>query len=138
VLSELRELRASHNSLFELPPKADAQSTLSKLIVLDLSYNHIQQLDTRLGQLRSLTHLDCSHNRIATISDEFRSITHLKTLKLNSNQLNEIPQSFEQLLCLSVLDLSDNLFKVSSYQTQIVLTATGTGDSTAFKRAIEP
>ncbi|XP_054086418.1 uncharacterized protein LOC114804265 [Zeugodacus cucurbitae] len=108
--ASLRELHLSGNQISEL-----AQlnlSMLSALETLDLSCNHIAELETAFfpQRMHFLKHLNLAYNRIGTIYREtFYNLLSLNTLLLSHNNISDIDyETFLALPNLQYLDLSHN------------------------------
>ncbi|KAI0221760.1 hypothetical protein LSAT2_026989 [Lamellibrachia satsuma] len=110
-LPALSNLKMSHCSIYEISEHSFVG--LTKLQVLNISYNHITNLTSAVGgtQLGALVTLDASHNWIVSIGDSnFAGLTKLDTLILSENKITKISsQAFNGLSgSLTALDLSHN------------------------------
>lgn len=83
--------------------------TLSlKLIKLDLSYNHIVEIPSQIGEMIMLKELYASFNKITSVPPEIGRLKRLKKLYLNSNKIKTIPSEIGQLENLEELLLNEN------------------------------
>ncbi|XP_050416983.1 leucine-rich repeat-containing protein 59 [Patella vulgata] len=101
------EIDLSLSNLSVVPVKDVA--ALKKCNQLDLSNNQLKALDDIFST--SLTHLvkiDLSKNHLASLPSNFGSLKNLQHLDLLGNQLTTLPVSFYQLLKLKWLDVKDN------------------------------
>ncbi len=107
VSSALKKLNLSYNHLTELHPNFFA--SLSKLEVLDLSYNSIEHL-VPFANLSKLVHLNLSFNNIKDFPDTMiLSQPNLQFLSLSHNNLTQLKmETFAKQISLHLLDLSDN------------------------------
>lgn len=86
--------------------------TLSMRIVrLDLSYNHLEEVPPQIGELVVMRELILSFNKIHTIPPEIGKARRLKKVFLNSNRLKRIPVEFGQLDSLEELFLNENVLE---------------------------
>ena len=87
---------------------------LTKLEILFLFFNEIEEIDVRLFEsLSNLKLLDLSNNKLKRIdSNTFKGLTKLDRLDLKNNELEEIDvRLFESLSNLKCLTLSNNKLK---------------------------
>ncbi|MBD3196181.1 MAG: hypothetical protein GF317_14075 [Candidatus Lokiarchaeota archaeon] len=87
---------------------------LSRLEILDLSYNPIYELPKNFGKLKSLKYLDLSGNEIEDEKDPewcstINQLYSLEYLDLSSIRLKTFPVSFGKLKKLRHLDFSANI-----------------------------
>mmetsp|Transcript_15957 Transcript_15957/g.21985 ORF Transcript_15957/g.21985 Transcript_15957/m.21985 type:complete len:274 (-) Transcript_15957:1816-2637(-) len=83
--------------------------TLSDRIVkLDLSYNHITEIPSQIGEMIMLRELVASFNKIVRIPKEIGTLKRLKKLYLNSNRLKKLPEEVGLLEMLEELIVSEN------------------------------
>lgn len=81
--TDLERLNLSHNSLSgSLPAEVH---NLTRLRVLDLSYNDFTGVPAEVGQLRELQVLDLSHNRLTGLPHELGNLVNLEVLDLRGN-----------------------------------------------------
>jgi leucine-rich repeat protein SHOC2 len=97
----LAELDLSHNRFSVFP----SPSRLTRLKVLNLSYNHLRDLSLDLAVFRSLYHLDLSHNHLRTAIG-LKYLNDLRTLDLSHNVDLRFPRDIGCLKRLEELDLS--------------------------------
>jgi Leucine-rich repeat (LRR) protein len=80
----------------------------SKVLVLNLSYNHIKLLDEGLGNLTHLHTLDVSSNALQALPSEIGGCARLRTVRLNGNQLTKLPEEITRCKLIEELVLSEN------------------------------
>lgn len=106
----LRQLHLSGNQITQLAHLN--VSMLSALETLDLSCNHIAELETAFfpQRMHFLKHLNLAYNRIGPIYREtFYNLLSLNTLLLSHNNISDIDyETFLALPNLQFLDLSHN------------------------------
>ncbi len=125
-LTSLRTLNLSGNNLDENWIRQGIFSGLHKLVVLDLSSNHIARLDRGLfDDLGALQVLDLGYNKIHTItSHSLIALTNLYTLILTSNELENVnSQTLTGLSMLAELSLRNN--KIHTLHTASLRNCTG-------------
>ncbi len=81
--TDLERLNLSRNNLTGALP-AEVRH-LSKLRILDLSYNEFTGVPAEVGQLRELQVLDLSHNKLTGLPYEIGNLIHLEILDLRGN-----------------------------------------------------
>ena len=83
----------------------------SKLVILNLSHNYIQDITGFCFRCSSLTRLDLSHNKIDKLSlTSFSGISSLKYLSLRGNRITDIKiEYFLNVGTLGELDLGQNM-----------------------------
>ncbi|XP_013194674.1 leucine-rich repeat neuronal protein 2 [Amyelois transitella] len=89
----------------------------TQLTVLDMSYNKIQDLDSKnFENNMEMTHLNLSHNLLKHLDkDTFIGLKKLVDLDLSNNVISNVhAQTFKDLSVLEKLDLSNN--KLVSFQ----------------------
>eukprot|EP01035_Chromulina_nebulosa_P016152 gene16152-21408_t len=87
--------------------------TLSeKLVKLDMSYNHLTEIPSQIGEMIMLREIVASFNKIVRIPREIGRLKRLKRLLLNSNRLKKLPDEIGQLEQLEELILSENSIEV--------------------------
>lgn len=112
---KLTEINLKNNSIGIIGPTTFKD--LKALKILDLSHNHLTELDFDSSDLAKLTHLNASNNNIAIINDIFlNNLTALLFLDLSSNQIDKFYFSKYNLGTVTNLILSNN----SLFSTQIV------------------
>ena len=112
---KLRELRLSHNKIFNISNGTFAG--LRTLNILSLRKNFLEVLQKRVFTSLSLVEeLDLGQNRIKSISSEaFIGLKHLRVLLLDDNDLIKVPtKSFDPLPHLAELNIGQNNFKVKT------------------------
>uniref|UniRef100_T1GKB0 LRRCT domain-containing protein n=1 Tax=Megaselia scalaris TaxID=36166 RepID=T1GKB0_MEGSC len=89
-LKSLRLLNISHNSLRDLE---EFSSDLEQLQICDLSYNQLDNIDTKVfHNLKGLIELHLVGNRLTVIySDAFRYLSKLQILDLRKNYFEVVP-----------------------------------------------
>ncbi|KAG0319067.1 hypothetical protein BGZ99_005325 [Dissophora globulifera] len=132
-LRNLRELYMDHNDIKVVP---DSLLKLTKLDVLDLSYNSISSFHAafKLKKLKNLRRLNLDHNMLTDISPVYKlkalrelrmntnfvpylanaiqNMTKLKILAMESNSLATLPETMGKLGSLCELRLSDNNLRI--------------------------
>jgi hypothetical protein len=74
-----------------------------------LKWHHgVTELDSSIGNLKSLSWLSCSSNHLSTLPESIGDLTCLTVLSLKSNQLSTLPKSIGKLTSLTLLDCSNN------------------------------
>jgi hypothetical protein len=107
LLSELRVLVAKNNQLETYSfPKSFSQ--LTKLEILNLSGNRLEELPTGILDLPALKALYVGGNRIQTVPCRIGDMLSLEILYLGGNQLRDIPATIGKLKNLISLVLCDN------------------------------
>lgn len=110
-LQQLLVLNLSRNDITSLGITSEVLSDLIRLVVLDLSHNHLRHVDfTTFQSQHSLQILYLSYNEIETIADNaFSSLYNLHTLILTGNHLRNLDVfTLNGLYVLSYLGLNDN------------------------------
>jgi len=82
------------------------------LVVLDLSYNHIHEIPSQVGELVLLREFRASFNKISSIPSEFGRLKRLRRLILNSNRLTAIPPELGRLEQMEELVVSENMLEI--------------------------
>ncbi|KAF2115465.1 hypothetical protein BDV96DRAFT_80210 [Lophiotrema nucula] len=104
--TNLREIKYTSNEARRLPPSL---SLASRLTMLDISNNRLQQLDhAELHKLASLQGLRLSNNRLTALPAYFGQYRALRSLNLSSNSLSEFPDFLCEVRTLVDLDISFN------------------------------
>jgi Leucine-rich repeat (LRR) protein len=80
----------------------------SKLEKLDLSYNNIEELEERVGDLKYLKYLDLSNNKLEKLPNSFAKLQELEILTLSNNQCHLFPEVLLHLKKLRILKLKGN------------------------------
>ena len=99
-LPSITSVNVSRNLLSSLRPL----HLLTNITVLDMSGNHLSDID---GELRSLTNLQVLHladNRILELSSSIRIMSDLRTLNLANNPMHRLPDGLWSLTQLESLD----------------------------------
>lgn len=105
-LIQLNELRLSKNKLEKLELNFNEGNNLQ---LLDVSNNHIVDIDNELLRLKKLSKLDLSGNTIGSFGkDTFKRLNNLKELRLANNKLASAALHFDTENSLNLLDLSYN------------------------------
>ena len=79
-----------------------------QLLVLNISFNNIEELGDGMRTLVQLTELDASNNKISRISPELNKLKRMKVCKLNNNELATVPPQVGECLMLEELYLGYN------------------------------
>jgi adenylate cyclase len=102
----LREIKYVSNEAWRLPPSF---SLASRLTVLDISNNRLEQLDhAGLEKLTSLVSIKMSNNRLSSLPPYFGGFKQLRSLNMSSNNFSEFPDFIGDLKSLVDLDVSFN------------------------------
>ncbi|EXJ89555.1 adenylate cyclase [Capronia epimyces CBS 606.96] len=106
----LREIKFTGNETWRLPPSL---AWASRLTVLDVSNNRLEQLDhAELHRLMGLVSLKLANNKLAELPPSFSYFRQLRSLNLSSNNFTTFPEHICSLKSLVDLDISFN--KLSS------------------------
>ncbi|CAH8853641.1 unnamed protein product [Trichobilharzia szidati] len=84
---------------------------MTKLKLLDLSYNKISQIPEDISALVSLKDFYLSENKLTSLPDAICQLKELTTLDLSFNQLNSLPEKFYLLKNLQASHQYDGLNK---------------------------
>lgn len=108
-LLNLESLDLSHNCINEFP-----FLRLNKLTRLNLSYNEIESLPLRIGEMQSLRFLNCDYNNLKTLPESIGELIHLERLDIESNNLNVLPESLLnsnslKIICFSSSEIKEKL-----------------------------
>ncbi|MBA0563510.1 hypothetical protein Golob_008485 [Gossypium lobatum] len=76
-----------------------------------LASNHIEQLPSTIGNLRSLKAMILDGNRITSLPDELGELVKLEKLSISGNMLTSLPNTIGSLRNLSLLNVSNNKLK---------------------------
>ncbi|KAK2830934.1 hypothetical protein Q5P01_018865 [Channa striata] len=77
---------------------------------LDLFWNKVPNLGTKLVTCSQLTDLNLSYNEMPELSKgSIRSMKMLRSLKMENNLLTKVPEDIRSLSSLEILNLGDNL-----------------------------
>ena len=130
----LREIKYTGNEAWQLPASL---SLASRLTVLDISNNRLEQLDhAHLDDLQNLVSIKLSNNKLTTLPAHFSKLRHLRSLNLSSNYLKNFPEFLCELTSLVDLDISFNaieaLPKIGQLETLERLWATNNSLTGAF------
>eukprot|EP00948_MAST-09A_sp_MAST-9A-sp1_P000722 g722.t1 len=80
----------------------------TKLFILNISYNQIEEIPGAIKKLRFLREFNCSSNAITAIPPEIGNCHKLKILKANGNHIRELPDEIEGCRLLEELIISEN------------------------------
>jgi len=105
-LRSLTELNISYNQMITLSSKIGELTNLTYLYIKD---NKLKLLPEQIGDLEYLYGLNLSGNQLMNLPDNFVKLKNLSTLDLRYNQLNYLPEKIGELGNLSYLDVSENL-----------------------------
>ncbi|KAI8879499.1 L domain-like protein [Backusella circina FSU 941] len=86
-------------------------SLLTRLTLLDVSHNKMEQLPNTIDQLTQLRHLNISHNEITKLPTTISALSKLMVLNVSSNPIKRVSANIAQLTRLVVLDLSSTDIK---------------------------
>ncbi|GLI62604.1 hypothetical protein VaNZ11_005144, partial [Volvox africanus] len=98
--------RQRHNLLRLLSPPLPAAVPRHPLLVLDLAFNCLAELDHGISRLTSLHVLDLSYNPLTSLPSTFSVLGRLRSLSLRGNLLRSFPPSLTALSRLSYLDVA--------------------------------
>jgi len=105
----LREIRYISNEAWQLPASI---SLASRLTVLDISNNRLEQLDhAELDKLLNLLSIKMSNNKLRSLPPYFAHFRSLRSLNLSSNYIESFPDFLCDLKSLVDLDISFNSVK---------------------------
>ena len=108
-LERLKSLKLSYNALHELPEAF--VELFPNLDELYLGYNDLQTINEASISFKSLTFLDLSYNQLKELPTKlFVGTKKLEALDLSGNLLIEIPRALKYATNLKRLNLNDNLF----------------------------
>lgn len=107
--TNLREIKYISNEAWQLP---QSLSLATRLTVLDISNNRLEQLDhANLDRLQNLTSLKLSNNKLKVLPAYVGKFQQLRSLNLSSNYMEKFPDSLCTLKSLVDLDVSFNAIK---------------------------
>ncbi|KAI9745331.1 MAG: cysteinyl-tRNA synthetase [Claussenomyces sp. TS43310] len=102
----LRDIKFVSNEAWKLPPSI---STASRLTILDVSNNRLEQLEhIELSKLQGLISLKLANNRLSHLPPYFGAFKSMRTLNVSSNFLEKFPTFLCGLGGLVDLDMSFN------------------------------
>ena len=105
VDKDIKELHLSYNYLNQLPSKI---GQLTELTYLHLSYNQLTKLPSEIGRLIQLICLGLSNNQLTQLPSEIGNLVQLTQLYLYNNQLTQLPIEIGNLAQLTQLYLYNN------------------------------
>lgn len=114
MLTNLKELDRSYNSIMEIPPQI---RYLNQLESINLLSNQVSIIPKEFFDLINLKILRLDSNRIHTIPPEIGNLTNLELLGLADNQIAALPREIGQLVNLMNLSLGGN--SLSSFPSEI-------------------
>jgi Leucine-rich repeat (LRR) protein len=91
-----------------LPDKISKLSRLSKIQILDLDDNHLQELPDAMGSMTGLMILISRRNRLKRISPELAKASNLMYVELYGTELDSVPGFFGQFRSLELLRIGPN------------------------------
>lgn len=103
------QLILSNRAWVNLDPQVWAMAM--KLIKLDISYNHIVEIPSQIGELVMLREFIASYNKIEFIPPDIGKVKRLRKLILNSNRLKTIPAELGNLEILEEIVISENMLE---------------------------
>ncbi|KAF2101621.1 PP2C-domain-containing protein [Rhizodiscina lignyota] len=104
--TNLREIKYTGNEAWRLPRSL---SLASRLSILDISNNRLEQLDhADLNKLQSLQAIRMSNNKLSRLPSHFGQFKFMRSLNVSSNSLTEFPEFLSDLKTLVDLDISFN------------------------------
>lgn len=86
----------------------DDHGRTSRIRVVSLQHNRLEELPVRIGHLWNLDTLDVSHNRLGALPEDMGQLSGLRVLLATGNQLCWLPKALGTLSCLQVLNVSGN------------------------------
>ncbi|GIL68167.1 hypothetical protein Vafri_21420, partial [Volvox africanus] len=98
--------RQRHNLLPTLSPPLRSAVPCHPLLVLDLAFNCLAELDCGISRLTSLHVLDLSYNPLTSLPSTFSALRRLRSLSVRGNLLRTFPPSLTALSRLSYLDVA--------------------------------
>uniref|UniRef100_A0A3B5MED6 Uncharacterized protein n=1 Tax=Xiphophorus couchianus TaxID=32473 RepID=A0A3B5MED6_9TELE len=98
-------LRLWHNKITYIP---DHITKLHTLETLDISFNKLKKLPSRLFYCTRLRHLDISHNQITSIPSEVNILPGLQFFSAAFNSLESLPEELFSCKRIKTLVLSNN------------------------------
>lgn len=101
----LATLRLWHNKITYLP---DHISKLHSLEILDVSWNKLRKLPSRLFYCTKLRHLDVSHNQLTSLPPEVGILQSLQFFSAAFNSLEMLPEELFSCKRLKTLALGNN------------------------------
>ena len=102
----LREIKFMSNDALRLPASF---SLASRLTYLDISNNHLEQLEhANLDRLHGLVSIKMANNKLTTLPSYFGNFQSLRSLNLSSNSFQVFPDFICNLKSLVDLDISFN------------------------------
>ena len=107
ITVENNHIVALHLRNLSIDTLTDSIFLLSKLRVLDISFNSIRTIPADIGQLQNLEEFYANNNYIKTVPEHFGTLSSLRIVFLFRNQLNFIPDSFMNLQ-VNDLRIGDN------------------------------
>ncbi|CAH8538922.1 unnamed protein product [Schistosoma bovis] len=105
-LKRLSVLVVSRNLIRQDLPSSIGE--LTKLVKLDLSFNHITFLPDSIGKCTSLRDLNLQHNQLTKLPDSIGNLVNLCRLSIKYNQLVEIPASLANCVKLDEFNVENN------------------------------
>ncbi|KAI8987086.1 hypothetical protein BDB01DRAFT_842491 [Pilobolus umbonatus] len=81
-------------------------SLLTRLTILDLSHNKLQDIPDCIDQLKNLTHFKLSHNNLTDLPESIWNLSKLTYLDISYTGITEISGKIGTLVQLSMLDVS--------------------------------
>jgi len=104
----------NENQIEEIPTKI---KNLKSLKILDLKGNSFRNLPKEIGELTKLEYLDLSYTKLDSLPVEIGQLTNLQNLDLSANELTSLPVEIGQLKNLQSLNL--NYGKLTSLPKEI-------------------
>ncbi|XP_046363034.2 leucine-rich repeat-containing protein 7-like [Haliotis rufescens] len=99
------ELDLHNRNLSVVPPEV---FQFTRIEVLKLSHNKLEQLPVMLSYLRGLRLLQLQNNLITSLPQTLINCKHLTELNLTNNRLSSLPKSVCSLHLLKVLQIGEN------------------------------
>src|SRR5690606_31196097 len=91
-------------------PIPESIGNLSRLQVLDITYNKLTTLPSSLGNLSQLRKLILGPNQLTELPSSIGGLSQLQELYIGQSHLTDLPASFSDLKSLLTLDVSYNQF----------------------------
>lgn len=119
MATRIVKLDISYNHIVEIPPQIGEMILLRELIA---SFNKITAIPKEIGSLRRLRRLVMNTNRIRLIPPELGNCEMLEEIILSENMIEEIPKAMAKIQNLRVLKLTNNKLRSIPFEMADILT----------------